>query len=472
MRAAISITVVALISALLGTCSSPPSLLEQIQTIGSLRVVTRNSPTSFYLGQNEPLGPEYELAAGFARELGVQLDIRPQEQFWQILPEVYSGRAHVAAAGLSVTRPRQELVRFGPAYQQVDALLIYKLGTRRPRSIHDLAGKRLEVVAGTSHVGWLLRARAEFPGLTWVENPDIEVEELIARVAAGAIDYTISDSNEFAIVRHFYPDARAAFDVGEPTDIAWALPLGEDDSLRERVAAYFARVTATGELDRILDRYYSSYSRDFDYVGSRAFVRHIDSRLPEYRSLFQASAETISMDWRLLAAMAYQESHWDPLAVSPTGVRGIMMLTNRTASMVGVTDRVDAAQSIAGGAAYFARVIKKVPDRIPEPDRTWLAVAAYNVGFGHLEDARIITELQGGNPDRWLDVRERLPLLSQKKWYERVKRGYARGWEPVYYVDNVQRYFNILRWMTADDNLQASRQTPVELASLSEEVTQ
>ncbi len=333
--------------------------------------------------------------------------------------------------------------------------MIYRIGTGRPRSFPELAGKRLEVLSSSSHAGILRRAAAEHTQLTWVENPEVSEEELIARVADGSIDYTIADDNVFNIVRHLYPDTRIAFKVGSSTQLAWALPLDADDSLRERVSAYFARLTATGQLDQILSRYYARYARDFDYVGSRAFVRHIDSRLPSYREWFMVAADSIGTEWQLLAAMAYQESHWDPQAISPTGVKGIMMLTNRTASMVGVTDRIDAQQSIQGGARYFARVLRKIPARIPEPDRTWLAVAAYNVGFGHLEDARILTEVQGGNPDLWRDVRERLPLLSQKKYYERSRYGYARGWEPVYYVDNVRRYMDVLRWMTAADNLRA-----------------
>lgn len=440
---------------LLSTCSAPPTLVEQIQTLGQLRVITRNSPTTFYLGADEPLGPEYELAKGFADDLGVELQIYPAARFWQILPEVTSGQAHIAAAGLTITEPRKQLVQFGPVYQRVDTNLIYRLGTGKPASYAEIFGKRLEVLSGSSHVGLLRRAGSEHPSLTWVEDPEGSGEELIARVAAGSIDYTIADDNVFNIVRHLYPDARVAFKVGESTRLAWALPADVDDSLRERVSAYFARLTATGELDRILNRYYARYSRDFDYVGSRAFVRHIDSRLPAYREWFMDAADTIDVDWQLLAAMAYQESHWDPDAVSPTGVKGIMMLTNRTASMVGVSDRVDPHQSIQGGARYFSRVMRKIPARIPQPDRLYLAIAAYNVGFGHLEDARVLTEVQGGNPDRWREVRERLPLLSQKKYYERTKYGYARGWEPVYYVDNVRRYVDVLRWMTAADNLRA-----------------
>ncbi len=230
------------------------------------------------------------------------------------------------------------------------------------------------------------------------------------------------------------------------------LNVGLRTSLSESVSAYFGELLATTELNAILDRYYFFTKKDFDYVGSRAFVRHFESRLPEYKEHFLAAAKRTDVDWRLLAAMAYQESHWDSTAVSPTGVKGIMMLTLLTAGMLGVEDRTDPEQSIHGGAEYLVRVVKKVPQRISEPDRTWLAVAAYNVGYGHLEDARVITEIQGGDPDSWQEVRERLPLLSEPDWFERMPRGYARGHEPVKYVDNVRRYYDMLRWMTADEH--------------------
>jgi membrane-bound lytic murein transglycosylase F len=450
---------------LLATCESPPSLLEQIKTTGELRVVTRNSPTTFYIGRDAVLGPEYDLVRGFATRLGVNLRIYTADQFWQILPDVMTGRAHLAAAGLTITPPRRDLVEFGPVYQRVDAQVIYKLGTGRPRTLQDLLGGRLEVVSGSSHAGLLERVRYREPLLSWIESPAADVEELVAKVASGEIDYTIVDSNEFAVTQHFYPEARAAFPLGPAGSLAWALPLVEDTSLREQVSAYFAELTASGELDRLLNRYYY-YAGDFDYVGSRAFVRHFDARLPRYREYFMEAEETTGVDWRLLAAMGYQESHWNPDAVSPTGVRGIMMLTETTAEMVGVADRVDPRLSILGGAQYFTRVLRKIPERIGEPDRTWLALAAYNIGFGHLEDARVLTEMAGKNPDEWEDVRKHLPLLSQKKWYQRTKRGYARGWEPVYYVDNVRRYYDMLEWMTAGDSMDPIILEPVqELAS-------
>jgi membrane-bound lytic murein transglycosylase F len=123
-----------------------------------------------------------------------------------------------------------------------------------------------------------------------------------------------------------------------------------------------------------------------------------------------------------------------------------MMLTKVTASELGVNERSDPVESIRGGALYLSRLMKKVPKRIQEPDRSWLALAAYNIGYGHLEDARKITQSRGGNPDSWKDVKEYLPLLRKRKWHNKTKHGYARGNEAVHYVENIRNYYAILSW--------------------------
>ncbi|MEL7450434.1 MAG: membrane-bound lytic murein transglycosylase MltF, partial [Pseudomonadota bacterium] len=284
----------------------------------------------------------------------------------------------------------------------------------------------------------------------------------------GDIDYTIADSNEFAISRQHYPDVRSAFELKTDDALAWAFPNDRDDSLYSEAQAYLERQRTSGVLARTLEKYYGHTDR-FDYVGTRRYLRHITSRLPRYRDWFEEAGDMVGMDWRLLAAVGYQESHWNPRAVSPTGVRGLMMLTQATARQLGIPDRTEPRDSILGGARYVRRVRNKIPDRIGEPDRTWLALAAYNVGFGHLEDARILAEINGLNPDLWSDVRTQLPLLTKRQWYSRVKHGYARGWEPVHYVDNVRRYHDILTWAlsyrnrsldSADDTEEGSGDVP------------
>lgn len=445
---------------MLGTCSTPPSLLEQIVRSGAIRVVTRNSPTTYYYGVDQPRGIDYELAKGYADRLGVELELHVADEFWQIFPDVQSGRAHIAAAGLTITEPRKAIVDFSPPYQRVRQQVIYRRGSRRPYELADLYDGRLEVLAGSAYVSLLNEAKVDHPRLQWQENARVGVEELVRRVAAGDIDYTIVDSNVFEMLQHSHPEARVGFSLGPKIPLAWALAKTKDTSLRESISAYFAELEASGQLSALIDVYRIDEPENFDYVGSRAFVRHFDDRLPAYRNYFREASARSGFDWRLLAAMAYQESHWNPKAVSPTGVRGIMMLTRHTAGMVGVEDRTDPRQSIVGGADYLGRVLRKIPGRIPKPDRTMLAIAAYNIGFGHLEDARIITEIQGGNPDSWEDVRERLPLLSDPDWSPRVSRGFARGAIAALYAENVRRYFEILQWLTADEFLTEQESEP------------
>jgi membrane-bound lytic murein transglycosylase F len=439
------------LSALLGSCSSPPSLLEQIIRQGELRVVTQNSPTTFYYGADEARGIEFELARGFAQRIGVSLKMYTTDEFWKLLPELHSGKAHIGAAGLTATAPREKIVAFGPAYQSVEPQLIYRMGTKRPKSFAELNGGSLEVPRGSSHVDLLERARRQTPYLQWTEKADTRAEALIGRVARGEIDFAVVNSNDFSLLRHYYPEAKVAFGLGAANPVAWALPKHAPE-LRESIAAYFAEIESTGELKEILDRYYYA-SRDFDFVGSRAFVRHLNARLPDYQNLFVQAALETGVDWRLLAAISYQESHWNAAAVSPTGVRGLMMLTEKTARMLNVEDRSNPRDSILGGARYFRRVLQKIPERIPEEDRIWMAVAAYNVGFGHLEDARVITQMQGGDADDWEEVRARLPLLSDESWHKRVERGFARGSVPVTYVDNIRRYYALLQWMSGTEIL-------------------
>jgi membrane-bound lytic murein transglycosylase F len=423
-----------------------PGVLEQVQALGELRVATRNSPSSFYQGANGPEGPEYELASRFARALGVRVVFEPLPSPEAILAAVEQGRAHVGAGGLAVTPAWERRVAFAPPYQQIGLHLIYRRDRPRPRSVADLADLRIEVVAGSAHAAALRDALEGQPGVRFTEREGTDSLDLMDRVSAGTLDATVADANEFALGRNFHPELRIAFDLPNVERLAWALPRG-DAALAARVESFFAELRP--ELAQILDRYYGDTER-LDYVGARNFIRHVQERLPKFRGYFHEIAQELDEDWRVLAAIGYQESKWDPRAVSPTGVRGLMMLTADTAQRLCVQDREDPRQSIFGGARYLQKMRDTIPDRVPEPDRTWLALAAYNLGYGHLEDGRILTQMHGKDPDSWQDVREHLPLLGQERFYLQVKRGYARGWEAVKFVDNVRAYLDILEWVSPD----------------------
>jgi len=445
---------------LIGTCSSPPPLLDQVLETGELRVVTRDSPTAYIITPDGPSGPEFDLAQAFADDLGVALVMDPVASISDILPRLASGKSHMAAAGLSITDTRREYLNFGHPYKSVDVHMIYKLGTGKPRSLDDLLDRSIEVTANSSHVDLLSTIQTSHPALHWVENADVEVADLLAKVATGEIDITVADSPDFDIQRHFYPDLRVALDLDIGDPIAWGFPKGVGDTLLARADDFLIRSYRNGLLTQVQDRYYG-FTKKFDYVGTRNFIRHFKSRLPRYRGMFEEAGNQWDVDWRLLAAIGYQESHWRSQARSPTGVRGIMMLTLATAAYLGLDDRLDPKNSIFGGAQYFARQIERVADTVAEPDRTWMALAAYNVGFNHIKDARTIVEWDGGNPDIWVNISEALPLLSQRKWYSRVPYGYARGWEPVLYVNNIRAYYNILLWLTEKEEIESPAEIEV-----------
>jgi membrane-bound lytic murein transglycosylase F len=456
-----------LVAGLVGTCSSAPSLLDQVVEVGELRVVTRHSPTTYFVGPDGPAGPEFDLVRGFAEQLGVTLVVSTVDNVSEILPQLISGESHMAAAGLSITESRREYLSFGHPYDAVDMHLIYKLGTGKPRSIEEAIGRSIEVVAGSSHSDMLASLSQVYPDLEWSENADVEVADLMEKVAHGELDFTVADSTEFNIQRHFYPDLRVALDLEIADPIAWAYRKGDGDRLLARADDYLIMAERSGLLAQVRDRYYG-HTKKFDYVGTRAFIRHFDSRLPRYRPWFEEAGELNGVDWRLLAAIGYQESHWRSHAVSPTGVRGLMMLTEATADYLDIDDRMDPESSIFGGARFYARQTERIADNVEEPDRTWMALAAYNVGFNHIKDARQIVEWQGGDPDTWIDISKALPLLAKREWYSRVKYGYARGWEPVLYVNNIRSYYNILRWISASEPQEEEELEPeasIEMAS-------
>lgn len=435
----------ALILALLNACTPSNSALEHVISHGQLVVATRYSPTTFYEAAHGESGLEYELVKRFADHLGVEVKFVVPDNFGDVLEKVRTGEAHFAAAGLTITASRQQEFRFTPAYQEVTQQLIYNAAFKsRPREVAEIGGF-FEVVANSSHSERLAQLKLQTGTLAWSENPQTDTAELLNNVADGLLDYTVMDSNEFSYLRRYYPELQIGFDISAPESLAWAFPKDKDDTLYNEAVAFFKQLGSSGELESILAHNYQHVD-NYDHRGSHTFLSQVRNRLPIYREQFEDAAAQYDIDWRLLAAIAYQESHWKPNAVSPTGVRGMMMLTQATADDLGIDIRTDVEESIVGGARYLRKLIDKIPERIPEPDRTWLALAAYNVGYGHLEDARILTQKRGGNPDKWLDVKNNLPLLAKSVWYKQTRFGYARGYEPVRYVDNIRSYHDILAW--------------------------
>jgi len=420
-----------------------PNLLNQVIENGELVVVTRNGSTTYYEGPNGYTGFEYELAKKFADSLGVKLKVITSDNLHDIFNMLNTGQAHFAAAGLTITEARKQHVRFTASYMDVTEQVIYNRRSYRPRTIADLDNGILEVIDGSSHVESLEELKFKFPELSWSTQTDMESEQLLYLIENQLIDYTVADSNELQLNQRFLLDIRVAFNISEPKQLAWAFPKTKDLSLYDKSMSFFWRNLNNGEITHLTENHYGHVDK-FDYVGNRIYVRHIGTRLNKYIDWYKEAADKYNLDWKLLAAMGYQESHWNPLAVSPTGVRGIMMLTQQTAGQLGIKNRLDPKSSIFGGAKYLDQIRKRFPDDLKEPDRTWLAMASYNVGYYHVTDAQKIARQLDKNPNKWSDMQDILPLLARKKWYKKTSRGYARGWEPVKYVTNIRRYYDLL----------------------------
>jgi membrane-bound lytic murein transglycosylase F len=433
---------------LFGGCAEEPSTLERIQAEGVLRVITRNSPATYFQDRNGETGFEYELVKRFANDLGLELKIETADNLDELFASLSKANGPaLAAAGLVDSVGRRAQARFSLPYLDVTPQIIYRNGERRPTRPQDLIGKRILVLKGSSHAEQLAALKVELPELNYEESAAVEVVDLLRMVDEGQIDLTLVDSNELAMNQVYFPNVRTAFDLGDALGLGWAVAPGEDNSLLDEINAFLLRAEANGNLKRLKQRYYGHVDV-LGYVGAYTFAKHLQQRLPRYEKHFRQAAQNNALDWRLLAAMGYQESLWQPTATSKTGVRGLMMLTLRTAQAMGVSNRLDPKQSIDGGAKYIVRVKEQLPDSIEEPDRTWFALAAYNVGGGHLEDARKLTEAEGLNPNKWLDVQKILPRLAEKQWYSKTRYGYARGGEPVHFVRNIRRYYDILTWVT------------------------
>ncbi len=450
-KRAFSLTLSSLVLvAFVANAITPPStLLERIKHSGELHVLTRNAATSYYEGSQGPAGLEYDLMKKFAEYLNVKLDITVRDNLDDIITQVETGMVDFAAAGLTVTEERQNRIRFTTPYQYITQQVVYNYDNfeKRPRKLEDMLDKQIDVLANSSHAERLQQLKLQYPELSWSEVKDTDSSELLDMVARKLTDFTIADSNEVTLYRRFHPELRVAMSISEEQPLAWAFAKGSDDSLYKEAQNFMAHMKKNGELAYLIKRHYT-HASNFQYTSTNTYLAKIHSRLPRYQAMFEKAALANKLDWRLVASVAYQESLWNPHAVSPTGVRGIMMLTNNTAKHLGIEDRTDPSASISGGARYLRRMVDKVSAEygIQEPERTWFALAAYNVGFGHLTDARMITKLRGGNPDKWTDVKETLPLLRQYKWYRKTRFGFARGNEPVKYVESIRSYYDILNW--------------------------
>ncbi len=433
--------------ALAAACAQNDAL-HQIKQSGVVTVLTRNNAHCYYIYRDKLCGFEYDLAKAFSEYLGVKLKVMTPE-WGEINKMLIQDKGDFVAASLSICPSREQHLDFSDPYMTVQQKVIIHKTNLRINGIEDLNGKTVHVRRGTSYHTRLKELRQEGLNIHIRLHNDLPTEEFIRMVAEKEIEITVADSNIALLNRRYYPDVRIAFPIEEPQSLGWGVKKGET-ALMGKINDFFKQIDENGTFAKLHEKYYADVEI-FDYVDLKKFHLRIETRLPKYSEMIKEAARDQGFDWRLIAAMAYQESHFNPKAKSYTGVEGIMQLTQDTAREMGIEDRNDPRQSIMAGVRYLKKLYDRY-DAAKDPDRLLIALAGYNVGHGHILDAQQIAKQRGFNPNSWSSLQRILPLLRYPSTYEKTTYGYCRGTEPIRYVSRILTYYDILKKDAIDNH--------------------
>lgn len=426
--------------------ATPPAptttILKDILQSGTLRVITRNNANCYYWYREQAMGFEYELAKAFAEHLGVDLQIQIAEKWEGMIPSLMARQGDLIAASMTITPRRQQQVVFSDGYMNIEQRIIVHRSNSKVRSVADLAGRDVYVRKGTSYEERLEELRKAGIKLFVYLASDTPTEDLIRQVAERRIPITIADSNIAELNRRYFPQVTIAEPISRPEKLGWAVHPDARDLLA-RINAFFKEIKESGLFQEIYDRYYTD-SDNFNYVDLRSYHRRLKTRLPAYREIIKQEADKHNFDWRLIAAQIYQESHFNPKARSHSGAYGLMQLTRSTARSLDVKNIFDPAENIRAGVAHLKNLFDYF-DQSDGPDRLFIALAAYNIGQGHILDARNLARRRNLNPDKWAALVETLPLLSKPEHYKEALYGFCRGTEPINYIKQIMVYYDILK---------------------------
>lgn len=416
--------------------------LHKILKNGEITVITKNDAHCYYLYRDEPMGFEYELAKEYADYLGVNLRIKVVDNWEAMVQDINQGSGAVIAAGISITPGRAEEISFSDGYMAIQPHIITHRNSTRIYDLKDLTGKTIDVVSGSVYQQQLEKLREQGANFIIQTHADLPAEELIQKVSDREIEVTVANSNIAILHRRHYPWAVMKGKIGDELQLAWAV-YPKARQLRDSINAFFKEIKANGRYDEIYNKYYGD-TKDFDYVDLAAFHRRMKTRLSRYSPFIKAAARRHGFDWRLIVAQIYQESHLNPWAKSRSGARGLMQLLPKTARSLGVKDVYNPVENINAGVQHLKNLYEHY-DGVSGDDRLLISLAAYNIGQGHIRDARRLAVRKNLDPDRWDSLAKTLPLLRYKKYYKKSKYGYCLGTEPIKYTKQVMIYYDLLK---------------------------
>jgi membrane-bound lytic murein transglycosylase F len=416
--------------------------LQKIKQTGVITVATRNSAHCYYLYRDQPMGFEYELAQAFAEYLGVRLQIKIVDKWSDMVAALSNGSAAFIAASMPITSKRQTQVAFSDGYMEVAQNIITHRKNTGIKEAADLSGKTIDVRKGSVYQQRLVELKKQGINLAIRLHDDLPVEELIQKVADGQIDFTIANSNIISINRRSFPGVVSTGSINDDMQLAWAV-YPKSKKLLKQINTFLSMINKSGKFDEIYNKYYGDID-DFDYVDLEAFHRRVKNKLSRYSPFIKAAAKKHGFDWRLIAAQIYQESHLNPWAKSQAGARGLMQILPSTAKDLGIADLFDPVQNINAGVQHLKDLYDHFEQAHGE-DRLLISLAAYNIGQGHINDARDLAKKKGLDPDKWESLSKTLPLLQYRKYFMNTQYGFCRGTEPIRYIKQILIYYDVLK---------------------------
>lgn len=461
-----------------GSSSTPSELfpirhdLNAIIQRGKLIALTDYSSTGYFIYKGEPMGYEYDMLNAYAKSIGVQLQIILVNDMDGIFDQLNKGIADIAAANLTVTQERSKWVRFTDPLLTTRQVLVQRkpenwkrmtgdqIEKKMLRNTVDLGGKVVHVRKGSSFYERMKNLSEEIGSEIFViqAGGNKETEELISMVANGQIDYTIADENVARINQTYYPNIDISTAVSFPQHVAWALRMNSTD-LAASINEWLVKENETGAQSYIYGKYFRNNKAAEERIESDYFSLTGD-RISEYDDIIKTYAKRIDWDWRLLASLIYEESHFNSTAQSWTGAYGLMQIIPATSTYYGI-DSLNATplESVRAGTTHLLRIDNYWKEHIADKnERIKFDLASYNVGLGHVIDARNLAIKYNRDPNTWENcVAHFLFLKSNSKYFNDpiVKFGYCRGSEPCKYVDEIlnryDHYCNFIRENSTDE---------------------
>lgn len=433
--------------------------LDEIIASGKLIALTDVSSSSYFVYQGAAVGFEYDLLKRFAKELGVELEIKAVEDLDCIIDMLEQGEGDLIAANYTITDERIEQIDFSQPILQTHQVLVQRLPTgwyAMPkaaidtlviRDVKDLAGKKVHVRYESSFYPLLVQANIPLNHSIEIETVEkLTTEQLIEQVAKGEIEFTVADENVARLNKAYFPNIDISTTLSEVQDVGWATRKSSHE-LTDTLNAWLADFKGSKAFAMIHMKYFQARTQHKRKVMSK-YSSLKGQGISVYDDLLKEESKRIDWDWKLLAAMIKKESNFNPDAQASSGASGLMQLIPNTAAHFGADSIFDPQQNVHAGVSYIAAVMEHWEESIRDSTaRIRFVLASYNVGLGHVQDAQRLAKKFGQPSDQWPIIAHYLEMLMKPEFYNDpvVKYGYCRGTDPINYVQEVETYWTHYR---------------------------